>query len=265
MSERLELNTIEAVLFDIDGVLQRGSSAQPAADELLRLLALRDVKIACITNNSMHTSTQISRQLQRLGVPVPAKNIVTSADVTRSYLDSVAHPGAHLLIVGMGGLRRALLNDGRYREDHEAPDFVVVGLDQRFNYRTGSQAVRAITTGARLIATNDDRLRPGDSGVEPEAGAILNFILAATGAEAVVTGKPAPEMFNHAMRVLGAEPNKTLVVGDNIETDIAGAHSLGLRSVLVKNGVPTAVPIRGVPASPTMTVPDLQGLLRMWS
>jgi 4-nitrophenyl phosphatase len=52
-----------------------------------------------------------------------------------------------------------------------------------------------------------------------------------------VLGKPSPAMFEMALRVLGTSPARTLMIGDRLETDIAGAKAAGLKAALVLTGV----------------------------
>lgn len=153
-------------------MLVRGSEAQPHAAELHRFLLGRGVAVACVTNNSCLTPEEQSQHLAGLGLGVPAGNVITSAVATRHYLDELAPPGSRLMAVGMRGLREALFEDGVYAEAAVDADYVVVGLDLDFDYRTGRRAARALTAGARLVGTNADRARPTQDGLEPEAGAL---------------------------------------------------------------------------------------------
>jgi putative hydrolase of the HAD superfamily len=57
--------------------------------------------------------------------------------------------------------------------------------------------------------------------------------------DAVVTSigfgmrKPAPEIFQHTLRLLGAEADQCVYVGDDYDADYCGARSAGLRPLLV--------------------------------
>lgn len=46
--------------------------------------------------------------------------------------------------------------------------------------------------------------------------------------------KPRPYGFLHAMKLLGAKPEETVVIGDQLFTDILGGNRLGMTTVLVK-------------------------------
>jgi putative hydrolase of the HAD superfamily len=44
--------------------------------------------------------------------------------------------------------------------------------------------------------------------------------------------KPHPAIFERALELVGAAPERTLFVGDTLATDVAGAHALGMKTVL---------------------------------
>jgi len=48
--------------------------------------------------------------------------------------------------------------------------------------------------------------------------------------------KPHPEIFYAALRGLGTEPGETVMVGNSLRTDIAGAKMVGMRAVWKRNG-----------------------------
>lgn len=264
MSKPFDLSAFRAVLFDMDGVLHRGELAQPHAAELLRFLEVQGVAAACVTNNSTLTPDEHRAHLLRLGMDVPASRIITSALVARKHLEQVTSPGCRITVIGMSGLQDALLGDGYFRSDARSPDVVVAGLDLSFTYRKGRAAARAILDGAAFIGTNGDALRPTEQGVEPEAGAILAFLEAATGVVPTVVGKPGPLMFEMALERLKVEPCDSLVVGDNVHTDIAGAKAAGIASVLVMNGVTSSRTLAVHPQKPTRVVSSLAELLHGW-
>ncbi len=264
MTEPFNLNAIRAVLFDMDGVLHRGEAAQPFAAELLRFLEAQGVALACVTNNSTLTPEEHQGSLAGMGMDISASRILTSALVTRCYLEQIAPLGSRLSVIGMSGLYEALLGDGYFRADTLTPEFVVVGLDLGFTYHKGRDAARAILGGAAFIGTNGDALRPTEQGVEPEAGAILAFLEAATGIAPTIIGKPGPLMFEMALERLGVHPHESLVVGDNLHTDVAGAKAAGIASVLVMNGVTSTRALAAHPQKPTWAVSSLEELLRSW-
>jgi len=254
---------IKAVLFDMDGVLYRGRQVLPGAVELLTFLDVRDIRYACITNNASMTPEQYEAKLAAMGIRMPAGLVVTSALATNHYLRATYPAGTRVYIVGMRGLREALLGDGYFVEDAEAPELVVQGADFEVTYAKLKTAALCIRGGARYIATNPDRTFPSEEGLIPGAGAIMAALTAATDAEPFVIGKPAPTMFQVAVELLGANQDTTLVIGDRLDTDIAGATGAGLTSALVLTGVSRRDEI-GERFRPDAVFDDLPDLLGAW-
>ena len=110
----LELSQYTAVLMDMDGVIYRGNDPLPGVNELLALLRSRGVAYACVTNNSTLTPQQYEDKLARMGIAIPAAQIITSSVATRRYLEGLLPRGTPAYYVGMDGLREALLGDGYF-------------------------------------------------------------------------------------------------------------------------------------------------------
>lgn len=256
--------TIRAVLFDMDGVLYRGTQMLAGVPELLAFLDERGLGYACITNNAALTPAQYEAKLAAMGIVMPASRVVTSAGATGRALRASYPRGTRVYIVGMEGLREALLHDGYFIEDATAPELVVQGADFALTYATLRTATLLIRAGAGYIATNPDKTFPAEEGLIPGAGAIMAALVAATDAEPLVIGKPAPTMFHVAAELLGAHPATVLVIGDRLDTDIAGAIAAGMPSALVLTGVSTRAEAEAGPVRPTAIYADLPQLLEAW-
>jgi 4-nitrophenyl phosphatase len=260
----IPLSTIRTVLFDMDGVLYRGSQMLPGVRELLSYFDQQGITYACITNNASLTPAAYEAKLAKMGIVMPARLVLTSALVTGYYLRQHYPRGTRVLIVGMDGLREALLHDAYFVEDETTPELVVQGADFQLTYERLKIATLAIRRGACYIATNPDRTFPAEEGLIPGAGAVMAAISAATDAEPLVIGKPAPTMFHVAVDLLGGTAATTLVIGDRLDTDIAGAINAELASLLVLTGVSTRSEAEAGPIQPTLIVDDLPTLLAQW-
>ena len=260
----LNFTTIKAVLFDMDGVLYRGSHVLAGVHELLTFLTAHGVGYACITNNASMTPGQYEEKLAAMGVAIPAERVVTSAIATARYLRATYPDGARVFIVGMRGLREALLTDGHFVEDDVLPELVVQGADFLLTYETLRKATLFIRGGAAYIATNPDRTFPAEEGLIPGAGAIMAALVAATDTTPLVIGKPAPTMFRIAAAMLSVDPAQTLVIGDRLDTDIAGASAAGMASALVLTGVSQRAEAVAGTLRPTAIYADLPALLADW-
>jgi 4-nitrophenyl phosphatase len=119
-------------------------------------------------------------------------------------------------------------------------DAVIVGLHPGLHYGELATAMSAVAAGARLIATNADARYPTPAGFLPGAGSIVAALATATGITPEVIGKPSPAMFSAIIESSGVPTRETVVVGDNPDADIAGAHRAGCAAILVLTGVADA-------------------------
>lgn len=260
----INFDELRAVLFDMDGVLYRGKTILPAVGEMLAFLEDRDLPYACITNNSSMSPQQYEAKLAAMGIAMPAERVFTSATVTGSYLRERYAQGTTVFIVGGSGLHEALFADGHFVEMAQQPQLVVQGADFKLTYEKLRLACLAIRQGARYVATNPDRTFPSEEGLIPGAGAVTAALVAATDTMPLVVGKPEPTIFLTAAAILGVNPLQTLVIGDRLDTDIAGAANAGMVSVLVLTGVSQEAEARESDPAPDLICADLAALLAEW-
>ncbi|MGE5225405.1 MAG: HAD-IIA family hydrolase [Planctomycetaceae bacterium] len=250
----------DAFLFDLDGVLYRGSEPVAHAADAVGCLRQLGKGLAFVTNNSSRTPDEVAQRLRAVGVTAAPSEVVTSALVTGEVLGARGVRTA--FVVGERGLRDALAANGvevLAGEPREA-DAVVVGWDRRADYDAFRIASVLVERGAALVASNPDVSFPAAGGeVWPGAGALLAVITATTGAQAEVIGKPHAPLLEAARARAGG--GVSLLVGDRLDTDIAGAVALGWDSMLVLTGVSTRDDLRVAGFSPTYTAEDLSLLV----
>ena len=249
----------DALLFDLDGVLYRGDEPVPFAVEVMASLRDAGACIAFLTNNSSRTPEQVADKLRGIGVEARPEEVVTSALATADVL--AERGGGTAFVIGRDGIRRALEEAGVVLVDGEPDrvDHVVVGVDVEVTYARLATACVLVERGANLVATNADASFPVPGALWPGAGALLAVITTTTGAEAEIVGKPFAPLFGSARRRTGA--SNPLVLGDRLDTDIAGANALGWDSLLVLTGVSTEQDLAASPYRPTEVARDLRRLL----
>jgi len=222
-------------LIDMDGVLYRGSEVIRGANHFVAELRRRDIPFRFLTNNSQRNRRDIVAKLARMGIDVEEHHVYTCAMATASFLER-QKPGGTAFVIGEGGLLTALHQHGYAIVDHD-PDYVVVGEGRTFNLELVEAAVRMISRGSKLIATNLDPSCPMANGsIRPGCGAMVAVIEAATGVKAFSVGKPSPFMMRAARKELGLTTDQTTMIGDTMETDILGGVALGFHTVLVLSG-----------------------------
>ncbi|MEP6694822.1 MAG: HAD-IIA family hydrolase [Chloroflexota bacterium] len=254
-------------IFDMDGVLYRGSSVMPHAKETLDRLRRSGWQVFFATNNSTATREEYVARLSRLGLGGDSEHIVTSAYATAHYLERLDPKPMDVFVVGADGLREEIRATGikvrdasslpgveppqaasadgvdpgamrRYLTSIDLPppaDTVVVGLDLHMTYAKIAEAQRCILAGARFIASNRDRAYPVEGRLLPGAGTIVAAIEVATAQTAICIGKPEPFLFEEVLQRAG--DRHAVVIGDATDYDMVAAHRVGARGVLILTGL----------------------------
>ncbi|HEX9891556.1 MAG TPA: HAD-IIA family hydrolase, partial [Actinomycetota bacterium] len=251
-----------AFLLDLDGVVYRGHEAIPGAPEAVAGLRDRGGRVVFVTNNSAPTPEQVVDTLTSMGVKAEPGDVVTSAQAVAPMVRRRVGEGAEVFAVGEGGLRRALEEAGLRLSapDAERAAAVVVGWDRSADFDRLRRAGLLVQRGAPLFAANADRSYPAPGGeLWPGTGALLGVIEATTGVRAEVAGKPHRPLFEAALERAGTA--RALMVGDRLETDVAGAAAAGLDAVVVLSGAATRADLLDHDALPVDVLPDVSGLL----
>jgi HAD superfamily hydrolase (TIGR01457 family) len=245
----------DVFLFDLDGVLYRGAEPIPGAAGAVDGLRRMGKGIAFVTNNSARTPGMVADHLRAVGVRAEPAEVETSALTTAGVLSSRGVRRA--FVIGETGIRQALAERGIGVLDGEpdAAEAVVVGWDRGLDYAKLRTASLLIQRGAAFVATNADASYPAPEGRWPGAGAIVAAIETTTGVRAEVVGKPHPPILRSALRRAGG--GRPLVIGDRLDTDIAGASELGWDSLLVLTGITTSDEVASAPQPPTYVGADL--------
>lgn len=250
---------------DMDGVLYRGDVPQPGLQEFFDFLNNSNIKYLLVTNNATMSSLDYQNKLAKMNVNVPADLIVTSGAATAQWVRKTAPEGAGMFIVGEEPLRKALLSeDNRYYWDDQHPRFVVQGADFHLTYETVRKACLLIRQGAQFVATNADPVFPSPDGLIPGAGSIGALLKTSTGKQPFVVGKPEPTMYLMALEQLGAKAEETVMIGDNLLTDIDGANRLGMKTILTLSGVTSEAEAETDPIKATENYKGLPELIAAW-
>lgn len=265
-SSMIDFTTIRAVIMDMDGVLWRGTQVLPGAPALFSFLRARGLPFALATNNSSRAPSDYVEKLAALAIgAVEPEQIITSGTAAARYLRSRFSPGTPVHVLGGDGLRALIQSAGFTLVGMEGEAaVVVVGIDFDLTYAKLKRAALLIRAGAEFIGTNADATFPLPDGLAPGAGSLLAALRTATGREPRIMGKPAAPMFEAALEVVAVPPASTLMIGDRLDTDIAGASALGLRTALVLTGVAAATDLKADVALPDAVYADLPTLLHDW-
>lgn len=258
------LADIRNLLIDMDGVLYRGRTGLPGGPELMAFLRERGIPYLLVTNNSTLTPAQFVLRLGRMGIDVSQDLIMTSGVATSAYLATLAPPGTKVNVVGEPALIKELEGRGFVIAGRDA-EYVVCGWDKGINFDKLKTACLAIRDGATFIGTNADKTYPLEKDLIPGAGSILAFLIAATDVDPIMVGKPEPIMIEQSLRMLGARPEETAMLGDRLDTDILGGHRAGILTIMLLTGISTEAEAAACDAPPDLIFDDLPTLISVWA
>lgn len=229
---------VKNVISDMDGVIYRGKTLIPGANEFVSKLVSSNTKFLFLTNNSEQTPLDLVRKLELLGIEgLREENFITSAMATGAFLHN-QRPAGTVFAVGGGGLISELYKAGFSISEHK-PDYVVVGKTASFNFEMLKKAISLIMGGAKFIGTNPDVIDPTENGFEPACGSLLAAIEIAAGKKPYIVGKPNSLMMTIALNQLGVVAKETVMIGDRMDTDIVAGMEAGMKTCLVLSGVST--------------------------
>jgi 4-nitrophenyl phosphatase len=221
-------------VFDLDGCVWQGDTLNPGASTTLTALHRAGRGVAFLTNNSRARARDVRDKLHRLGLPW-VQHTLTPLEILGQVIAEHFGP-SRVLVIGAPELVDVVREAGH--EIVAVPDFrkatvVAVGNDFDLTYERLGAAARAAAAGAPLVTPNVDmRLPIEDGDFLPGCGAIVAAVSGAAGVKPIVVGKPEPPLFRIALARLGIAAREAAMVGDGVESDIAGGRRAGMHTVL---------------------------------
>jgi HAD superfamily hydrolase (TIGR01450 family) len=235
----------DCLLLDLDGTVFRGHAlTEGAADSLDKVIGRK----LFVTNNASRSADQVAGHLCDIGLKATAEDVVTSAQSAAHMLAAQLAPESRVLVVGTDSLAAEVAAVGLrpVRLWHDKPHAVVQGHSPETGWTNLAEAALAIRAGALWVAANVDATLPTERGLLPGNGSMVAALKTATDAEPQVAGKPSPTLLTDALA--RGDFRTPLVVGDRLNTDIAGANAARLPSLMVLSGVNSARDaVRAVP------------------
>jgi arabinose operon protein AraL len=231
------MDGIEGVLIDLDGTIWKGNELIPHADEAIAYIRSLGQKMVFVSNRGNWSRRMCYERLKALGVAVAEEEIILSSTVTAQFLRE-HYPLCQVWTLGDEGLREELRNHHvPLAQVPEEADFLVITLHETMTYRDLDLAFRAVHHGARIIATNIDKTFPSEHGNAIDVAGMVGAIEAATSRKVeLVLGKPSCLMVEAALRYLRVPPDRCLVIGDSVESDIRMGRMYGMKTALVLTG-----------------------------
>ncbi|ART79228.1 HAD-IIA family hydrolase [Oceanisphaera avium] len=232
------------VICDIDGVILHNNDLITGADAFVERLLEQNTNLLFLTNYPAQTPKDLQNRFASVGITLSESSFYTSAMATADFLQRQS--GVKAYVIGEGALIHELYKAGFTITDID-PDFVVVGETRNYNWSMMQMAARFVSEGARFIATNPDTHGPH---MHPACGALCAPIERMTGKKPFYVGKPSAWIIRAALNHMDAHSDDTLIIGDNLNTDILAGFQAGLETVLVLSGVSQMSDIDTMPFRP---------------
>ena len=251
----------------MDGVLWSDNDPIGDLPGIFQTISKRSLSVALATNNSTRTPAQYIERLRKFGVKnLESGQIITSSLALATDLARILPDRGDVFVIGETGLRTALLDAGFSIVDEEYAEMAVavaVGIDRDISFNKLRRASLLIRKGVPFYGTNPDKTFPTPEGLILGTGSLLAALSTATDVKPSIMGKPSPYMIALARQRLASQPHETLVVGDRLETDIAGGQADKCLTALVLSGVTSLAMANAWRPKPDYIVKDLSTLLEI--
>ena len=236
-----ELLKKKGFLFDVEGVLtdniDEGHGLSNTAN-FISLLKKHNKKIAIITNISRKPRQIVYRKLLDMGLPIEEHEVFTSGATTALYIKD-NFPHATCFVISEWGLKKDIEDAGITIAEGPDADVVAIGADRTVTFAEINHAMRLVSEGSRLLCSGTTKKfygnYLGDKGFFLGEAALAEAISYATNKKITFIGKPYPAIFEKVLSSIGVNSSESVMFGDNISSDISGANSVGIESILVTN------------------------------
>jgi HAD superfamily hydrolase (TIGR01458 family) len=221
--------TPAALLLDLNGVLYDDHGVVPGAVDTVAEARRRGLAIRYVTNTATRHHDTLARELEAMGFGVEAGELFTAPLAALGWLQRHRRRPFALVHEAIAPLYAPLAGG--------SPDCVLLGdARDRLSYANLNRALELLLEGAPLIGIGmNRRFREGGRWLL-DAGAFIRALEYGAGCSATVMGKPSAEFYRELVDSLGLPPERCLMVGDDVEADVAGALACGLQGALVQTG-----------------------------
>lgn len=246
----------KTMIFDLDGTLYRGPAPIEAGIRAIQFCQEHEIPYLFLTNNSMRTPQENADHMETMGYSnLKPEDFVNSAMAAAAYASGL-NQGKKAWYIGQEGMRQALLDAG-FELTEEHPDFVFIGLDKQADYALYSRALAMLLGGAKLIGTNMDRILAKPQGFEVGNGSVVTLFEYASNQKSPEIGKPGRPILDTALAHAGLKSDEVVLIGDNLETDIALGYNNQVQTVFVQSGVHHEADIDRLQIFPDLVVSNL--------
>ncbi len=257
------INKYDGFIFDLDGTIYIEDKIIPQADFIINRLKELDKKVVFISNKTTGNINTYLNFLKNNGFNISEDEIINSTVVIKKYLED-NHPKQNFFAVGEKIFIEEIKSVGlEFKNDPLSIDIVIVTLDRTLNYNKLEIAAKALDNGAKFYAANIDNTCPVEGGEILDAGSTISALEKRTHRKLEKHfGKPSEYMFNGINDAIKVPPEKCLIIGDRLETDIAMGNIFGVDTALVSTGVVKELSVNGK-YKPTYKLNSVSDLIKI--
>jgi HAD superfamily hydrolase (TIGR01450 family) len=260
----MDFSQFAAVLLDLDGTLYHEDRVLPGAVQLIARLHQDSRTFACLSNSTA-SPRQISQRLARMGIQIEPERIYPATEAVAVYVLEKYAPRPRIFNLATSGIQELL--EGKVdwiTSTHDPCDAVIAGAPSNVYATEDRQraALLLLRHGAELVGICADRVFPSPRGLELGTGALCAMLAYAANVKSTFCGKPEKGFFLTLCRKLSVNPAKCVLIGDNPESDIAGAKQFGMSTIMVLTGITRREDLPTLPPHlrPDVVVNDLTEL-----
>jgi HAD superfamily hydrolase (TIGR01458 family) len=255
------------ILCDLEGTLYSGDAPLPGATRLVPALRARGIPFRFVTNTSSRSRRTLVLRLAAMGIIVSDDDIVSAPLAGAALLRAQGHDvvAPFLPAAVLEDLEGFALQGGTAAPGDRRPTAILLGdLGEQWDYALLQEAFEYLRSGAELVTCSRDRAYRRQDRLVLDAGPFVAALEYASGATALLAGKPSRVMYDAAvagLRLPAGQRPRVLMLGDDMHSDVAGAQAAGLIAWAVETGKFSAPEALRAGITPDRIIPSLDTLI----
>ena len=234
------LEKYKGFIIDLDGVVYLDKKPLPHSKKFISKLLTLDKKYVFLTNDSSLSPDEYSKLLSSEDIQCKKGQVINPINNFINLIKIGKIVNKNIMVFASTNLKNYLvksdINILEKYEDYKKAESIIVSGNIDFSYKDLMYASLCVQNGAKLFATSTDNSYPTKMGNVPATGSIIAAILKTFNTKVINLGKPSKSIFSLALKELGTNKAETIILGDNLVTDIQGARRNGVDSALILTG-----------------------------
>lgn len=229
--------SLKLIMIDLDGTLYIGNQEIPGAKQVLQQLRNAGLQLRFLTNTTTKTHAQLVAQMRSMGFDLADDELISAAQGALLELKDLQKKMQRRLKI-WPLVADAVKSDFRdFIQDEENPDYIVLGdIGDRWDLALINRLFTVMHSGAELIALHKNRFWQTQEGLKADIGFFVAGLEYVCNKPVIAMGKPNRDFFQRVLYSVGVNAQESLMVGDDIDSDVGGAQAMGIHGCLVKTG-----------------------------